>query len=177
MTEQHFQTPPVPPHAPSFDASKPMTARPDLSGVSHGGVTDLPPDNFAAALKLSPNIYRTKVMALVLGGTVILGMILGALFFGGSSTSQKQAPQGLTGVVPNPDWRGLPRCGMVSETAPCAVYLVNHTRNDHYAEYFFDEAVKLTNRQKYLITIENPHYAKTRIPPGYIAQIRIPALR
>lgn len=177
MTEQHFQTPPVPPHAPNFDIPRPMTTQPDMPGVSQSETTALPPDHLAAALKLSPNIYRTKVMALVLGGTVVLGMILGALFFGGSSAPQKQTSQGLTGVVPNPDWQGLRRCGMVSETAPCAVYIVNHSRNDRYAEYFFDEAVKLTNRQKYLIAIENPHYAKTRIPPGYIAQIRIPALR
>ena len=100
------------------------------------------------------------------------------IFFGGGSSAPQQGPSGLQGVVRNPDiYENLQRCGIVPQTEPCIVYIVNHSRADRYAEYFFDQAVKLTGRQPYLVSIENPQYAKMRIPPGYIAQIKIPRLK
>ena len=175
MTEQpKFQAPPLPPQAPSFNVPRPLGE----AGASVNATSELPADNFAKALKLPVSIFKTKVMALILGGTVLLGMLLGAVFFGGSGNQPVQGPEGLLGVVRNPDLRqDLPRCGMVSEGSPCTVYIVNHSRNDRYAEYFFGEATRLTGRQEYLVMIENQHYAKSRIPPGYIAQIKIPSLK
>ena len=174
MTEQpKFQTPPLPPHAPAFGAPRPI-GEPVMSTTPAG---DLPADNFAKALKLPVSIFKTKIMAAILGGSVLLGVLLGALFFGGG-TPPPSPQQGLLGIVRNPDMRqDLPRCGTVSEGYPCVVYIVNHSRNDRYAEYFFDEATRLTGRQKYLVTIENQQYAKSRIPPGWIAQVKIPSLK
>ena len=165
MAEQHFQAPPVPPKAPSFGSVVNTPVSGDI----------LPEKHFAMTLKLPVSIYKTQVMAGILGGVAVVGIILGAVLFGGSSASQRKP--GLEGVIANPDWGGLRRCGSVSETSPCAVYYVNHSRNDKRAEDFFDTAAEQTGRAKYLINIENPHYAKTRIPPGFIAQIRIPPLR
>ena len=178
MTEEpKFQVPPVPPRAPAFGGPAPSfgTTAPKAEPVSG----DIPQNNFAAALKLSPRIFETKIMAAILGGCVVVGVLLGMAFFGGSNNAPKTVmpKDAIGGVVMNPDVREkLRRCGMVSPTAPCLVYIVNHSRDDHYAEYFFDDAAKLTGRAPYLIRIENQHYAKSRIPPGYIAKIKIPTL-
>ena len=172
MTDFPFQAPPVPPKAPNFNPAPRAVER--VGQVSEGTNDVLPPDHIAAKLKLSPSIYRTKISAGIMAGTLAIGVLFGAMIFGGSAPQQVA---GLTGVIQNPDWGGLRRCGTVSETSPCAVYFMNHSRNDRQAEDFFGEAVRQTGRQEYLIKIENPHYAKTRIPPGHIAQIRIPPLR
>jgi hypothetical protein len=106
-----------------------------------------------------------------------LGIILGSIIVGGSSPAPTQSA-GSQGIVRNPEIKqNLARCGMADRTAACVLYIVNASRNDRLAEEFFDEAVKLTGRQKYLLTIENSQYAKTRIPPGHFAQIKIPALK
>jgi len=84
----------------------------------------------------------------------------------------------LMGVVQNPDIRAqLRRCGTVSNSSPCVFYIVNHSRDDHYAEYFFEDVAKLTGRAPYRVRIENQSYAKSRIPPGYIAKVKVPPLR
>ena len=171
MTDFPFQAPPVPPKAPSFNTAPHAVER--VGGVGETTYT-LPADHIAARLKLSAAIYKTKVAAGILAGMLVIGLLFGAVLFGGSAPQQVA---GLKGVIQNPDWNGLPRCGSVSKTSPCAVYFMNHSQNDRQAEDFFGEAVRQTGRQEYLIKIENPHYAKTRIPPGYIAQIRIPPLR
>ena len=172
MSDSPFQAPPVPPKAPDFNAAPRAVER--VGTDPKEGAFTLPADHIAAKLKLSSSIYRTKIATAVMTGVFLAGILFGAIIFGGSAPQQAT---GLQGVIQNPDWNGLPRCGSVSETSPCAVYFMNHSRNDHQAEDFFAEAVRQTGRQEYLIKIENPHYAKTRIPPGYIAQIRIPPLR
>ena len=179
MTEEpKFQAPPMPPKAPAFGAPSSSfgAAAPKAEPAKAG---DIPPNNFAAALKLSPRIFETKIMAAILAGCLIVGLLLGMAFSGGGSSAPKTVmPQdAIRGVIGNPDVREkLNRCGMVSATSPCVVYIVNHSRDDHYAEYFFDEAAKLTGRAPYRVRIDNQHYAKSRIPPGYIAKIKIPRL-
>ena len=165
MTEQNFQAPPSPPKAPSIET---------VRGSSFP-VTEIPADNFAAALNLPITVFKTKIMVGILSGAVLFGLLIGMLFGGGSAPVQQMS--GLQGVIMNPDAGQLPRCGVVSETAPCAAYFVNHSRNDRLAESFFDTAQLQTGRAKFLISMENAHYAKTRIPPGHIVQIRIPAMR
>lgn len=178
MTEEpKFQVPPVPPKAPAFGGQTPSFGA--ASAKAEPVMEDIPQNNFATALKLSPRIFETKIMAAILGGCVVIGVLLGMAFFGGSGKAPKTVmpKDAIRGVVGNPDIReNLRRCGLVSPTAPCLVYIVNHSRDDHYAEYFFDDAAKLTGRAPYRIRIENQHYAKSRIPPGYIASIKIPRL-
>ena len=180
MTEEpKFQAPPVPPKAPAFGGSTPgfPAAAPQAESKDEMP-TDIPANNFAAALKISPRIFETKFMAAILGGCVFIGVVLGMLFFGGSKAPQQTCPRDvIRGLVRNSEVReNLPRCGVSSPTAPCLVYIVNHSRDDRLAEYFFDQAAQLTGRQSYRIRIDNQYYAKTRIPPGYIAQIKIPRL-
>jgi len=132
-------------------------------------------DNFAADLNLPVKLLRTKSMAMILGGTFLIGLIFGGSFFGGNA---QQVVQGLGGVVGNPDVEpNTPRCGMVAAGQACVLYLMNSSRQDRYAETFFDEAVRLTEVAKYSISMANPQYAKRLIKPGYIAQIKIPNVR
>jgi len=180
MTEEpKFQVPPPPPKAPAFGGPAPVPGLATTKAESKAS-SDIPANNFAATLKLSPRIFETKIMAAILGGCIVVGMLLGMIFFGGSSAAPQQAaPQDcLIGVVPNLDVRErLKRCGVVPNTSPCWFYAVNHSRNDKYAESFFEEAAKLTGRAPYRVRIENQGYAKTIIPHGHIAKIKIPALR
>ena len=132
-------------------------------------------DNFAADLNLPVKLLRTKSMAMILGGPFLIGLIFGGSFFGGNA---QQVVQGLSGVVGNPDVEpNTPRCGMVAAGQACVLYLMNSSRQDRYAETFFDEAVRLTEVAKYSISMANPQYAKRLIKPGYIAQIKIPNVR
>jgi len=183
MTEQHFQTPPLPPQAPAFSpaGTQPTTSvgttEAAVASPATEPVVERGTDDFATKFKLPKTIYKTKAMLGILAGAVVVGLLLGALFFGGSG---KQAPatNGLGGIIWNPDiMEPLQRCGMVPESYPCVVYIVNHSRNDRLAEYFFDEASHLTGRQKFMVQIANKQYANMRIPRGHIAQISIPQLQ
>ncbi len=131
-------------------------------------------DNFAADLNLPVKLLRTKSMAVILGSTFLLGLIFGGVFFSGGST---QVVQGLGGVVGNPDLeKNTPRCGQVAKGRSCVLYLMNTSRQDKYAEKFFDEATRLTEAAKFSIQMANPQYAKKLIKPGYLAQIKIPGI-
>ena len=178
MDHPNFQVPPPPPQAPAF-VQPPAQPAPVAAPVATETATDaLPSHHFAAALGLSANFYKTKVLGTVLLGLLVLGMAGGALMFGGSKAPQKQQSGGLTGVVHNPDLKEkLSRCGLVPESYPCLLYLMNYTRNDRQAEYFFEEAAKRTGRQKFLIQIDNQNYGKTLIRAGRFAEIKIPPLR
>ena len=68
-------------------------------------------------------------------------------------------------------------CGLASETAPCILYIMNHSRYDKIAQDFFADAAKLSQRNTYTVEIENAAYAKTKIPPSFFVQMKIPALR
>ena len=180
MTDKPFQTPPLPPQAPNFQAfpkTQPIETPVSFPVEKRNQHDEAVADDFATRFKLSPTIYRTKSMLAILGGTLFAGLLLGIMFFGGGSTAPASVSSGLQGVIQNPEiQQNLARCGTVPETEPCIVYIVNHTRADRYAEYFFDQAVKLTGRQPYLLEIANRQYAKTRIPRGYIAKIQVPRL-
>lgn len=195
MTEQKFQAPPLPkaptpvqpiagvspqPATPfpqpaatvELPVSNTTTDTPNSSTESTASVTT----GLITDLNLPLQLLQTKVVAGILGGVLLFGIILGAMMFGGSASPAQNS--GLQGIVRNPEIKqNIPRCGMADRTASCILYIVNASRNDRLAEDFFDEAVKLTGRQKYLLTIENSQYAKTRIAPGYFAQIKVPALK
>ena len=172
MPERPFQAPPIPPHAP--DLATFSHAMAPASG--HVG-PELPPDNILEAFGLSPRLLAKKTALAIMGGVLIAGVLLGAMLFGGGSSGPATS-SGLGGLVPNPDVRTqMGRCGVVSPSSPCLIYVVNHTQNDRLAESFIPDAMRLTGRTEYLIRMENPNYTKTRIPPGYIAQIKVPPQR
>lgn len=171
MTDNQFKAPPVPPKAPT----------PVFMPKEHpqeGPVKGLYDDNFAADLNLPASLLKTKTMGLIFGGTLLFGMIFGAIFFGGSSEPSKPAQPCIGGVVPNMDIdTPLPRCGTVDKGQACILYLMNNQRYDRTAEDFFDEAVRLMEVSRYSISMVNTRYAKQRISPGYFAQIKIPNVR
>lgn len=131
----------------------------------------------AADWGLPPKVLETKFMLIVLGGILLFGMILGNALFGGKSAPSGQQ-QGLAGVIANRDISApLERCGRTDRTAPCVMYIMNSSRYDQKAENFFDDVVRLLERSKYAIAIENPQYAQSKIPPGHFAMIKVPAIR
>lgn len=133
--------------------------------------------NFATDFNLPAGIIRTKGVMGIFGGALVAGMLFGAIFFGGGSGATQQNT-GLQGVVRNPDiTTPMKRCGLIDRGQACVLYIMNTTRYDKRAEDFFDEAVKLTEVQKFSIQMVNPKYAKTLIPPGRFAQIKIPNVR
>ena len=56
--------------------------------------------NFVKDLNLPPKIMETKVMAAIVAGIMVFGMMMGCMMFGGE---EKRVVQGLTDVVINPD--------------------------------------------------------------------------
>lgn len=132
--------------------------------------------NFATDFNLPAGVIKTKGILGIFGVTLIVGMIFGGIFFGGSDNAPR--PTGLQGVVRNPDITSeMRRCGLIDKGQACVLYIMNTTRYDKKAEDFFDDAVKLTEIQKFSIQMVNPKYAKTIIPPGRFAQIKIPNVR
>ncbi len=169
--ENGFKAPPVPPKAPT----------PVFMPKEHPQETPvkgLYDDNFAVDFNLPAKFLTTKIMAMVIGGVLLFGMLLGAVFFGGSSEPAPQKQQGLQGVVPNPDLtRQTPRCGIAEKGQACLLYLMNVSRYDKTAEDFFEDAAAAMGVGTYAVSMVNTRYAKQRIRPGFIAQIKIPDVR
>ncbi len=119
-----------------------------------------------------------KRQVLIAVGIFVIGLLIGAIMFGGSDEVATPAPQGLQGVVSNPDIRGpLKRCGQVEASSACVLYVMNSYTYEKLAEDFFETAVKVTGRKDLVIRMDNVRYATMRIPPGYFAQIKIPAYK
>lgn len=127
------------------------------------------------AQNTQPQMANPKTLGIVAICSLLIGILLGAMMFSGSSNP---APQGLLGVVKNDDIRGkLPRCGRTDRGQACILYIMNNTRYDKTAETFFEEALRLTEVPIYSISMANPKYAKRRIPAGHFAEIHIPKVR
>ena len=112
----------------------------------------------------------------VLGGTFLIGLILGIALSGGESVPV--VPECPLRRIENPDIQGrFPLCGLTAQTEPCILYIMNTDRYEHYSEDYFKEAARLTGRSDVNISVENAVYSKLRIPSGYFAEIKIPSLR
>lgn len=119
-----------------------------------------------------------KRQVIVAAGIFVIGLLMGAIMFGGSSEAPAPAPKGLQGVVSNPDIKEpLKRCGQVEASSPCVLYVMNSYTYEKLAEDFFETAVAVTRRKDLVIRMDNVRYAAMRIPPGYFAQIKIPAYK
>lgn len=171
--DNQFKAPPVPPRAPA----------PVFMPKEHPQETPakgLYDDNFAADLNLPAKFLTTKMMTMILGGTLLVGMLFGSALFGGSDapTAQAPAPDSISGVVRNPDLTTqMSRCGIAEKGQACVLYVQNTTRYDKKAVDFFDEVARLMGVSQYQVSIVNTSYAKQLIKPGYIAQIKIPDIR
>ena len=118
----------------------------------------------------------SKKNILFMVGALVVGLLMGAVMFGGNSAPQEQAPRTLPGVVSNPDIRGqkLQRCGQVDASQTCILYIMNDKTYDKRAQDFFESAVVLTNRSKFAIQTANVQYGTIRIPAGFFAELKIP---
>ena len=116
-----------------------------------------------------------KTVGVIAMIALFCGLLLGAMFFGGTS---KPVQQGLIGVVKNTDiTQPLRRCGLIDKGQACVLYIVNHTRYDKTVEDYFKQAQDLTGVPLYSIQMANPRYAKRIVRPGYFAEIHIPRVR
>ena len=192
-----FKAPPVPPlphndvpENGAADAVQEMPA-PVSSQEQETGASEQASDAFQTniqKLKDKTDELQQKFSALpdskrnllIYLGVFVAGLFLGWLFFGGTpDCKQKTAtPQDLPGKVANPDIKEkLKRCGLVSPSSPCVLYVMNHYNYEKLAKDFFETAVAVTGRPKYLIGSENVRYGSMHIPPGYFAEIKIPMQR
>ena len=122
-----------------------------------------------------PSNKRQVIVAI---GIFVIGLLMGSIMFGGSGDTPAPAPKGLQGVVSNPDIKEpLKRCGQVEASSPCVLYVMNSYTYEKLAEDFFETAVSVTRRKDLVIRMDNVRYATMRIPPGYFAQIKIPAYK
>ena len=119
-----------------------------------------------------------KRQVIIAAGIFVIGLLMGAIMFGGSDEAPAQAPKGLQGIVSNPDIKEpLKRCGQVEASAPCVLYVMNNYTYEKLAQDFFELAVSVTGRKDRVIRMDNVRYGTIRIPPGYFAQIKIPAYK
>jgi hypothetical protein len=105
---------------------------------------------------------------------LFVGLYIGKALF----SSETVENYGLEGVVTNPDVpAGRPRCGLTERSQACVFYLMNWYKQELNGRDFYRLAAELTGREEYMIETDNLRYANTKIKPGNIAQLNIPALK
>jgi hypothetical protein len=105
---------------------------------------------------------------------LFIGLYIGKALF----SSETVENYGLEGVVTNPDVpAGRPRCGLTERSQACVFYLMNWYKQELNGRDFYRLAAELTGREEYMIETDNLRYANTKIKPGNIAQLNIPALK
>ena len=200
-----FKAPPIPP-APTNEGQESLSSAPEVSQDSGLVANVEQPATPAAEEKpaqagpinmeaLQDNMHKlqektselhqqfnalpdNKKHIILYVAVFFLGLLLGGFLFHGGSSSPEPLTKELSGVVPNPDIKEkLKRCGMVSPSSPCVLYVMNSYDYEKMAEDFFETAVALTKRTDFLIRSDNVRYSKMRIPPGYFAVIKIPLKR
>jgi len=175
---KHVVAPPPPPPPASrvshFTSSK-KDKKSDGSGKERAssGKWD---NNFAADLKLPPSVLRTRNIAMIAGGLLIAGLLIGGTVFSGGK-SCPPCTDSVFGVVKNPDMpRKIKRCGIANVDEHCRLLVVNAKRSEVKVRELFPLAVQFTNIPGYRIDAMNIRYANEIIKPGYVAEIFIPPL-
>lgn len=121
-----------------------------------------------------------KKQVILFAGMFFIGLLMGIIMFGGGGEQpvSTSVSTGLDGVVTNPDIKEkLKRCGQAEASSACVLYVMNTSTYERLAEDFFEVAVFMTQRKKQEIRMANVRYLARRIPPGYFAQIKIPAYK
>lgn len=172
-----FKAPPPPAPRKELGGTKPVgeSLKAKLSSSDIAGNKSLYEGTILEKCGLSPSILEPKKALLGLCGVLLIGIIMGAMLFGGK---KQQVIQGLVGVVPNPEIRGrqVGRCGAVDRTLGCVLFMMNASRGDRRARDFYQQASDITGVPQYTIELGNVEYASYQIRPGYIAQIYIPPI-
>ncbi|OPZ78961.1 MAG: hypothetical protein BWY78_00312 [Alphaproteobacteria bacterium ADurb.Bin438] len=183
---KHTMAPPPPPppmQAPSIKVSKGgLSTKLSSKKVKEDGGKEtvkssgLYDDNFAAALNLPPYFLKTEYFAMMLGVTVFIGIVLGAVLF--SSGSCPPCSDANFGVVKNPEIipGRVKRCGIAEIWEPCRLFISNSSREEKKVKELYKRASNLSMVPEYKIDSTNLRYANDIIKPGYIAEILIPPL-
>ena len=89
-------------------------------------------------VETSKSMLASKPMLIIVAAVFVVGVLLGALLFGGGETPAPVV-QGLQGVVRNPDiTQPLKRCGRETEaSSACVLYVMNHATYEKLARDFF----------------------------------------
>ena len=159
------------------DAAPETAAVPEQASTENGfkGKVMTIKDGLAERFNALPGNKKQVVVA---AGIFAIGLMMGGIMFGGSDEVAQPVPQGLQGVISNPDIKEpLKRCGQVEASSPCVLYIMNSYTYEKLAQDFFETAVSVTRRKDLVIRMDNVRYATMRIPPGYFAQIKIPAYK
>jgi hypothetical protein len=154
----------------------------DLMNMNSQSVLDrLPPDldyfdgDISEGIYIDTSNYTKKsyaYMAAII--CLFIGLYIGKSLF----SSETVENYGLEGVVTNPDVpAGRPRCGLTEKSQACVFYLMNWYKQELNGRDFYRLAAELTGREEYMIETDNLRYANTKIKPGNIAQLNIPALK
>ena len=93
-----------------------------------------------------------------------------------SLPQQTLSPKEFSKVVSNPNKKeNLPVCGASSLSEACLFYVQNNYGEKHVSEDFFRFVGEKTQRMLFYIRRENQGYERQIIPPGYFAEIIVPA--
>lgn len=156
----------------------------EMVADENGIIDDLPEEeeeyvspyekNMAADFGLPPIFIQTKMLLFLFFFFTVCGLGTGWFFGQMKPTNTEQ----VSGIVQNSEiLKGRPRCGVAQKGQGCVLFLLNSTREDHDAKYFFQMASDLMQVPKFQIETSNMKYGNTRIPPGYFALINIPPMQ
>ena len=192
MTDVKFKVPPAPAPLPRKEGEAQLDAAPKVSEpvVPNTKIEVSEPKDESVSLRganpyegtivekwgIGPSILQPAHALISILVILFVGILLGAVLFGGDDQSSVQ--QGLQGVIPNPEVRGrnIGRCGRVPKTSECIFFIMNASRLDKHAREFYQQVSDLTEVPKYTIELANVEYASYLIRPGYIAQIYVPSI-
>lgn len=137
----------------------------------------LPPDldfNSDVASEFDDGSYVKKnIVYSIATVCLIVGIVLGFVM-----APKGSEQHGLEDVAWNEDTpKGRVRCGKTDPTQACTFYVLNSFKQDLTGRDFFKLAAQLTGREEFMIETENMQYATTKIKPGFLVQLNIPALK
>lgn len=120
-------------------------------------------------------LQKPAGLAVMAGGALVVGIFLGSSVF----APEPPPPTGIQRIAKNqhaPPGR-VALCGAVERTEDCVFYILNSDTREREAGEFYDEVARRLNTQKHLLEGRNLDYDRTRIRPGYMAEIYVPALK
>jgi len=176
---KHVVAPPPPPPPPAARVNPFVSSKKEKDKKSQAGKEKVSSgkwdNNFAADLKLPPSVLRTKNMALIAGGILVVGLLIGSVVLSGDKSCPPCTEENF-GVIRNPDIpKKTKRCGIANLDERCRLLVVNANRSEIKVRELFPLAVQFTNVAGYRIDAMNIRYANEIIKPGYVAEIFIPA--
>ncbi len=134
-------------------------------------------ENIVERFKIPEKYLKVKSVLLLLSVCLLIGVVLGYIFFsGGDKHKNEQFTIGYIVVNPEvPPKRG--RCGAAESSSGCILYVQNNQRRERDARDFYPLIEQMTGINRFQIETANMRYAHRSIKPGYIAQFYIPPIK